>query len=107
MPEKLTLRYDDEFILEIASLPSGVEEALYSFLERLTADPDSPDLQAEPTSRGLWGAQFTRGYSVYWKVEREASELTTLATGRPTLIKICNLTIKALQRPHRNSTVRS
>jgi|ERR1700733_3235564 len=91
MPEKLTLRYDDQFITEVATLPSVVAEALYEFLNLLADDPDSPDLGAEPAPRGLWGCQFTHGYCVYWKVEREPRSLVTLASWRPLVVSLVKL----------------
>jgi hypothetical protein len=106
MPEKLTLKYDDEFILGAAALPNEILEALYCFLERLAANPDSPELEAEPTSRGLWAAQFTRGYSIYWHVQREIATLTTLSTARPRLIEIRKLEARS-SRSHRNVSIRS
>jgi hypothetical protein len=92
MPAKLTLKYDDAFIADVASLPVTISEALYAFLERLAENPDSPDLRAEPASRnGLWGCQFTQGYCVYWKVERESEKLLTLSSCRPKLISLVKL----------------
>jgi hypothetical protein len=107
MPEKLTLRYDDEFILELASLPSEIAEMLYDFLDRLADDPDAPDLEAQPASRGMWGCQFTSGYCVYWKVERERTTLTTLSTGRPKMISVRKIKPKSVARIQRNATTSS
>jgi hypothetical protein len=86
MPDKLTLKYDDEFIVEVASLPAEIADALYYFLERLAADPDAPGLNAQAASRGLFSSQFTSGYCVYWKVDRAHGTLTTLTSSRPRLI---------------------
>jgi hypothetical protein len=107
MGEKLTLRYDDEFIKEAASLPDSVQEVLYGFLERLAENPDSPELEAEPCSRGLWGSQFTSGYCLYWKVEREQRFLTTLSAGRPKLIAVKRIKEKPIVGPQRKAKVKS
>ena len=89
MQKKLTLRYDDEFIHQVARLPAGILDAMYAFLERLAENPDDPDLGVVATSHGLCGCQFTSGYLIYWKVEREQrGRLTTLMSSKPTLIEV-------------------
>ena len=91
MPEKCTLKYHDAFISEVASLPPMITEALYAFLERLASDPDSPELGADLSSRGFWACQFTSGYSVYWKVEREKTHYISLSSGQPKAIRLIKL----------------
>lgn len=87
----IDIEFYPDFWDEREKWPDHVNVALVAFLERLQANPDSPEIIPSVDRWGRCYVEFLKGYIVIWRVIREKKAIRSILAYRPVLIRVLGI----------------